>query len=277
MNLQTIDTTVRPTPVDVEKTQALGGVLARSGYFAEAKDAAQAAVKILAGQELGIGPIAAMMHIFFIKGRIALSAGLIAALILRSGRYSYSIKHHDDQRCVVEITQDGASIGVSSFTLEDARKAGLAAGDNYRKYPRNMLFARAISNAARWFCADVFYGAIYTPEELDPDAPLDVEVVPASVTVSPTAEPVLPEATAKPKAKSKAKAKAEPPASPLTAQPEAAKSEHDQVSHLVGETGTDVVKFLAHYRIPAIEQLTPEQCAEAIAVLTSRLSSADPF
>ena len=35
------------------------------------------------------------------------------------------------------------------------------------KFPRNMLFARAISNGARWYCPDLFNGnAVYVPEEL---------------------------------------------------------------------------------------------------------------
>ena len=32
-----------------------------------------------------------------------------------------------------------------------------------------MLFARALTNGARWFCADAFTGAVYTPEELQVD------------------------------------------------------------------------------------------------------------
>ena len=35
------------------------------------------------------------------------------------------------------------------------------------KFARNMLFARAISNGARWYCPDLFSGnPVYVPEEL---------------------------------------------------------------------------------------------------------------
>src|SRR5574339_232881 len=55
-------------------------------------------------------------------------------------------------------------IGNYTFTIEDAKKAGTK---NLDKFPRNMLFARAISNGVKWFCPDVFAGPVYTPEECD--------------------------------------------------------------------------------------------------------------
>ena len=64
--------------------------LAASGYFADAKQAAQALVKILAGREFGVGPFAAMSGIQIISGRPALSAQLVAAIIKRGGRKPYS-------------------------------------------------------------------------------------------------------------------------------------------------------------------------------------------
>ena len=73
-----------PRNVDDLDTMTLGTVLARSGYFQDARDAAQAVVKVLAGRELGFPPIASMRGIHIIKGQVALSANLIAAAIKRS-------------------------------------------------------------------------------------------------------------------------------------------------------------------------------------------------
>jgi hypothetical protein len=47
--------------------------------------------------------------------------------------------------------------------LEDAKKAGTK---NLDKYPKNMLFARAISNGVKWYTPDVFAGPVYVPEEM---------------------------------------------------------------------------------------------------------------
>src|SRR4051812_22101371 len=79
-------------PPAVNNTLALAEVMARSGFFGDSRDAAQAAVKILAGREMGFGVVQSMTGIHVVKGRITLSANLIAAAIRRSGRYDYRVK-----------------------------------------------------------------------------------------------------------------------------------------------------------------------------------------
>jgi hypothetical protein len=142
-----------------------GELLARSGYFADAREAAQAFVKVLAGRELGIGDIAAMTGIYIVKGRVTLSATLMAALVKRSGRYNYKVLALDDAACEIEFYEDGQAAGRSRFTAEDARAAGLG-GDNWKRFTRNMLFARAMSNGVKWYCPDVSTAPVYTPDEL---------------------------------------------------------------------------------------------------------------
>lgn len=154
---------IPPTPPDL---MTLGKVFATSGYFADARDQAQAVVKILAGQELGIGPVASMTGIYVVKGRVTISANLIGAQIKRSGKYDYRIVELTHEVCKLDFFEKGERVGDSSFTLEDAQTAGLGGGENYRKFSRNMLFARAISNGAKWFCPDIFSGPVYTPDEL---------------------------------------------------------------------------------------------------------------
>jgi hypothetical protein len=150
---------------DVSQLMTLGQVIAKSGLFQDARQEAQAVVKVLAGAELGIPPIASMTGVYVVKGRVTLSANLIAAVIKRSGRYSYRVIRLNNETCEIEFFEGSESIGTSTFTMADAQQAGLG-GDNWRKYPRNMLFARALSNGAKWFTPDVFGGPIYTPDEL---------------------------------------------------------------------------------------------------------------
>lgn len=148
----------------------LGTVLAKSGYFQEAREAAQAVVKILAGREMGFGPIASMTGVHVIKGKPTVGANLMAAAIKRSGRYDYKVREISDTACKLEFFErDGdkwVSMGESSFTAEDAKVAGLSGGDNHKHFPRNMLFARALSNGAKWYTPDIFGGPVYTPDEL---------------------------------------------------------------------------------------------------------------
>ena len=187
--------------METPDVMTLGKVLASSGYFTDARQAGQAVVKILAGQELGFGPVASMTGIYIVKGKVSLSANLLAAAIKRTGRYTYKVKALTETECSIEFSENGTALGVSTFTMKDAKTAGLA-GDNWRKYPRNMLFARAMSNGAKWYCPDVFGGPLYTPDELGAEVDgetgeiIDVEPVRAKPTkvdppeeIAPTPEP----------------------------------------------------------------------------------------
>lgn len=142
----------------------IADIMSASGYFADARDAAQVAVKILAGREMGFGPFASATGVHIIKGRPAIGANLMAAAVKAHPKYDYRIRQMTTDVCEIEFYQSGESLGVSTFTIQDARDAGT---QNLQKYARNMLFARAMSNGVRWYTPDVFMGsAVYTPEEL---------------------------------------------------------------------------------------------------------------
>ncbi len=148
----------------------LGNVLHASGYFKDVRDQAQAVTKILFGRELGFSPIVSMSGIYIIEGKPALSANLLAATIKRSGKYDYRVTSWDATRCEIMFKQkvDGnwEDLGASSFTEEDAKKAGVWGKNTWAKYPKAMLFARALSQGERAYCPDVSSCALYVPEEL---------------------------------------------------------------------------------------------------------------
>jgi hypothetical protein len=51
--------------------------------------------------------------------------------------------------------------------MKEAQAAGLTGKDNWKKYPSDMLFARAISRGARRFAPGIFGGSpVYTPDEM---------------------------------------------------------------------------------------------------------------
>lgn len=155
----------------VEDLARVGDVFVKSGFFADTRDAAQAIVKVMAGQELGFAPIASMTGVYIVKGKVSLSANLIAAAVKRSGRYTFRVRNHDAQVCEIEFFEldkagNKESIGISSFSMQEAAQAQLASSATWKNFPRNMLYARAMSNGAKWYCPDVFGGPVYTPDEL---------------------------------------------------------------------------------------------------------------
>lgn len=155
---------VKAEQLPVSEVMSIGKAFAESGMFADIKSAAQAIVKIQAGQEIGIPPFAAMSGIHIIQGKPTIGAGLIASRVKGSGKYDYKVVQQDEKACSVDFYQGKEKIGNSTFTIEDAKKAQTK---NIDKFPKNMLFARAISNGVKWYCPDVFSSAVYTPEEME--------------------------------------------------------------------------------------------------------------
>jgi hypothetical protein len=176
--------------MEFSEMSQMGKVFAESGMFADAKSAAQAIVKIQAGQEIGISPFSAMSGIHIIQGKPAIGAGLMAATVKGSGKYDYKVVFMDEIKCSIDFYQGKEKIGNSTFTIEEAKKANTK---NLDKYPKNMLFARAMSNGVKWFTPDVFNGSVYTPEELT----TSTEDVSYTIVEQPEPQPTIIEPTKK--------------------------------------------------------------------------------
>jgi hypothetical protein len=184
-------------PKDLTELKGVAQVFAESGLFADSKSMAQAFVKIMAGREIGIGAFAAMQGIYIVDNKPTYSANVMAAAIKRSAKYDYRVVELTDARCEVHFYQAGEKIGVSALTMNEARNAnmdkswdktknGWKEKPTWKNFPKNMLFARAMSNGVRWFCPDVFDMPVYTPDELgsdiDEENVIDGSVVENSVT-----------------------------------------------------------------------------------------------
>jgi hypothetical protein len=147
----------------------IGETFFKSGMFSDIKSAQQAVVKIMAGAEMGISPFAAMSGIHIIQGKPTIGAGLMAARVKGFGKYDYRVLEHTDKVCSIEFGtkvpgSDIKSLGISTFTIEDAKKAGTK---NIDRFPKNMLFARAMSNGVKWYTPDIYENPVYVPEEME--------------------------------------------------------------------------------------------------------------
>jgi hypothetical protein len=154
-------------PTTYAEMERVAIALARSGFFRDTRDAAQALTLMLAGREYGLGPIAALNGFYFVESRLTLGASTIGGIIKRSNIYDYRVRRRENDGCKIEWFENGESVGFSEFKAEDAARAGLTTKTNYKNYPRAMMFARALTEGARSYCPDVFGGAVYTPDELD--------------------------------------------------------------------------------------------------------------
>ena len=172
--------------ITTTEIMSIGKAFHESGMFTDVKSAAQAVVKIQAGAEMGIPPFAAMSGIHIIQGKPTVGAGLMAANVKGSGKYDYRVVESTEKVCSIDFYQGKEKIGNSTFTIDDAKKAGTK---NLDKFPKNMLFARAISNGVKWYTPDVFSGPVYVPEEMETPIVNTTEDVPHTEVIKNTPTP----------------------------------------------------------------------------------------
>jgi hypothetical protein len=129
-------------------------------------NAPEIAAAILYGDEVGLGPMVSLAKIAVVDGRPSLAAEAQRALILGAGhriwpleltvtRATWAGQRHGDD-VVTQVT----------WSMDDARRAGLTGKPNWRAYPRQMLSARASAELARAVFADVI-GGLAATEELE--------------------------------------------------------------------------------------------------------------
>jgi len=188
---------------DVER---LAATLIRAGggfIPAHFKTPGQIAAVILAGRELGVPPMVSLRVFFLVDGKLGMDAAFVLGRMIVAGIVCEWM-HSDDTRATLRVTRAGTAPYLSTFTREDAQRAGLWGRGPWSKYPQAMLRARAATAAARAYAPDVFSGAVYTAEELrggDEEhapqaAPQRIESVAAAVVASSGADvPALPSAT----------------------------------------------------------------------------------
>ena len=129
---------------------------------------AHAAALIMRGAELGLAPMESLSALHLIDGKVSLSADTMLKVAIAGGvRVSYP--EFTRERVTVELTRPNFKPFRCTWDLEMAKDAQLAGRQNYRKFPRAMLRARAVSEAVRAYCPDLLSGA-YLPEELTPES-----------------------------------------------------------------------------------------------------------
>lgn len=127
-----------------------------------------------------IGSVARDYHI--VQGRPALKADAMLARYLTAGGKVKWIKL-TDTACEAEFSHPASGAFSMSWTIEQAKTAGLTNNPTWSKYPRAMLRARVISEGIRTSYPAVLCGT-YTPEECE-DMAADEKVERAQVNQEP--------------------------------------------------------------------------------------------
>ena len=116
-------------------------------------------------QAEGLHPATAARDYHIINGRPSLkSEAMLSRFQQAGGRVTWD-KYTDEEVVGIFAHPQGGSVTVS-WTLERAKKAGLANRDIWKSYTRQMLKARVVSEAIRMVFPSVLSGC-YTPEEIE--------------------------------------------------------------------------------------------------------------
>ena len=177
-------------------------VFVQSGMFPDAKSVATAASKLIVGRGLGLTDYDSMAGLHIIKGKVVLASNTMAAAIKHSGKYDYRAKTTESE-CTITFYSVNAGkreeIGSTTFSMQDAQNAGLR-GDNWRKWPKAMLFARAISAGYREHCPDALGSApVYVHEHGESEIPESPKPAAAPQRSTPQIEEVIEETEMSPK------------------------------------------------------------------------------
>lgn len=153
----------------------LAKALAQSGFYKDIKDAAAGVVKLRIARELGLG-LRGISDVHIVEGKPTLSYQAILGMVRSytgahgTDRYSFRYVRRDEECVEIEWTINGEVIGVSKCDTNDAKRMGVDGKMNWRKYPRQMRTARAVTEGVNAFMPEVIGGSIYTPEELGDDS-----------------------------------------------------------------------------------------------------------
>lgn len=127
------------------------------------------AAAILYGRELGLEPMTSLRSVNVIKGKPALSAEAMRALVLAAG-HDIRFQEMTSARCVIVGKRKGQDETTTvTFTMDDAKKMGVGGGQQYSKMPRQMLAARATAELCRLIFADAI-GGLQVDVEVDDEA-----------------------------------------------------------------------------------------------------------
>ena len=149
--------------VPIQDIEKMATAVAKSGLFG-IKNAEQGVALMLIAQAEGLHPAIAARDYHIIQGRPALKAdAMLARFQTAGGKVSWTT--YTDQEVTGEFSHpQGGSVSVT-WTMDMARKIGLAGKDNWKNFPRAMLRARVVSEGIRTCYPGCVVG-VYTPEEV---------------------------------------------------------------------------------------------------------------
>lgn len=155
--------------IPFSEVEKMGNVIAKSQLFG-VKTPDQAIALMLIAQAEGLHPAIAARDYHIIQGRPSLKSDAMLSRFQQAGGKVNWTKVTDEEVTGTFSHTSGGTLSIS-WDMKRAKQAELFGKDNWKKYPRQMLRARVISEGIR----SVFPACIsgfYTPEEVQDFDPI---------------------------------------------------------------------------------------------------------
>lgn len=163
---------------DLQNTQKMCQMLMQTPHYRKMGNEGIFAI-VEKARSVGVNPMDALNGgMYFVQGKVEMTSALMNQLIRSCGHSVTKDKKSDETICILHGKRaDNGDTWVESFSLEDAKKAGIYR-NQWLKYPKDMLFARALSRLGRQLFPDVIKGC-YVQGEISEapafNAPVDNE------------------------------------------------------------------------------------------------------
>lgn len=154
---------------DFEDTRKLCQMLLESPHYKKIGPEGIYAI-VETAKSLGVDPRQALGGgLYYVKGKVEMSSRMMAALI-RSRKHSITRDRKSDETiCILHAKRaDNGDEWTESFSMAEAQKAGLTRNSVWQTFPRDMLYARALSRLARQLFPDII-GNCYVQGEISLD------------------------------------------------------------------------------------------------------------
>lgn len=152
-----------PVIMSVRDIHIMADAIAKSNLFG-IKRVEEAMALMLIAQAEGSHPAIAIRDYQLIQGKPSLKADAMLARFQSAGGKVEWLELTDKRVAAKFIHHAGGNVEID-WDMKRAEAAGLASKDNWKKYPRQMLRARVISEGIRTVFPGVLVGS-YTPEEV---------------------------------------------------------------------------------------------------------------
>ncbi|MFW9927757.1 MAG: transcriptional regulator [Candidatus Thorarchaeota archaeon] len=127
------------------------------------------------GAPLGFNPVQAVQNIAVIKGKPCLYGDALLSLVRASGLLEEITEEILEDRAICTVKRIGEKPVTRTYTIEDAKKAGLLSKNNWVTHPKRMKQMRARTFALRDVFPDVLLG--FTSVEEIQDYPSQKNII----------------------------------------------------------------------------------------------------